>query len=196
MRKLTQIAAWMLALGACSPPAADAPPQRNAAAELEDINACGYAGCRGPFHTASELDFGLIPMGATLPNIPANAACNEARLQDHAPGRMCSLTMDGVTYLSLDGVVIGKEIDVTQERASALPFGLTTDQTIEDALAAVRGRTQAPMSIKTFPGGDTRYISNDDVLKNAHDRPFLFTLLFVNGRLARIMLQDPSAPTD
>lgn len=196
MRKLLHFAAFLVVVCACTPPTTQAPPPRDAAAELEDVNACGYVSCRGPFHTANELDFGIIPMGAALPNIPANAACNQARLQNHAPGRMCSLTMDGVTYLALDGVVVGKEIDVTQERASALPFGLNTDQTIEDALAAMRQHTDAPMSIKAFPEGGARYISNDDVLKNGHDRPFLFTLLFVHDRLARIMLRDPSAPTD
>lgn len=200
MRGALHLAALLLILCACTPPAANAPSaadaaqQRDVAAELAEINACGYLGCRGPFHVASELDIGFIAMGTTLSDIPRGATCSNTLFQS-GPARLCVFTMEGVIYTVIDGVVTGKTMNVTLETASGLPFGLSTDQTLEEALATMREHTQAPLSIKTFPGG-ARYISNDDILKNGHDRPFLFTLLFVNDRLAQILLQDPSAPSD
>ncbi|MEQ1811941.1 MAG: hypothetical protein ABL889_18580 [Terricaulis sp.] len=194
--------ALVLLLSACAP-AADAPApsltpaqQRQLADELEQIDACGYVGCRGPFHIASELDIGEFPMGMAVPDLPRNASCNHADLQNYGPARMCGFTRDGVIYVAVDGRIISKSINVDEPPRAGLPFGLEGGQTMEQALATMREHTEAPLGVNTFPGGGGHYISNDDILKNAHDRPFLFSLLFVNDRLMSILLQDPSAPTD
>lgn len=194
--------ALVMLLSACAPPA-DAPApnltpaqQRQLADELEQIDACGYVGCRGPFHIASELDIGEFPMGMAVSDLPHDASCSHVALQNYGPARMCGFTRDGVIYVAVDGGIISKDIDVADPPRAGLPFGLQGGQTMEQALAAMRGHTDAPLVLKTFPGDGGQYISNDDILKNAHDHPFLFSLLFVNDRLIRITLQDPSAPTD
>lgn len=75
-----------------------------------------------------------------------------------------------------------------------MPFGLRSGQTPEQALVSLRAHTDAPMRI--IPGGDVRYVSHGNVLKNALDHPVIFSLLFVDDSLVQILLQDPSAPSD
>lgn len=184
-----------------APSAIAAASQRDLAAELAEIDACGYVGCRGPFYDAPELDFGLFAMGADMPGgLPSgdetSKNCTRAHFQNYGPGQMCGFTTEGVIYVLLDGKVIGKHIDVDDPPSAGLPFDLRSGQTPEEALTSLRAHTDAPFSVKIFPGGDVRYVGNDKVLKNSRDHPFLFSLLFVNDRLARIMLQDPSAPAD
>lgn len=196
------VGALVLLLSACAPPADVPSPsltpaqQRQLADELEQIDTCGYVGCRGPFHIASELDIGEFPMGLSVSDLPGDASCSHVALQNYGSARMCGFTRDGVIYVAVDGRIISKSIDVADPPRAGLPFGLQGGQTMDQALAAMREHTNTPLSVKTFPAGGGQYISNDDILKNAHDHPFLFSLLFVNDRLIRILLQDPSAPTD
>ncbi len=169
-------------------------------AELAEIDACGYVGCNGPFHQAIELDFGAFAMGASLPaRLPSGEdtrrTCTQGQMQNYGTAQVCGFTLDGVIYVLLDGRIIRKDIDVSAPPTAGLPFGLRAGQTAEEAIVALRQYSDLPLSVRTFPTGG-QYVSHDNVLKNAIDHPFLFSLLFADDHLIRIMLQDPSAPSD
>ena len=204
-RGCAQIVALVASLGACAPadsdyrpPATEPAIQRDLTVELADIDACGYVGCRGPFHFSNELDVGEYMMGTVVPRTSGErlGTCTQGHFQGYGPGEMCGFTRDGVIYVLLDGKVVGKDIDVENPPVAGLPFGLRRGQTPEETLVSLRAHSDVPFDIRTFPGGDVRYVGHDNVLKNANAHPFLFSLLFANDRLMRIVLQDPSAPAD
>jgi hypothetical protein len=189
----------ILALG-CAPEAGlerttASTPSRDLQSEMAEIDACSYVGCLGPFYVADELDIGDISMGELVTALPSDVFCDRADLQNHGPAQICGFTREGVSYVLMNGRVIGKQIAVGDAPSLGLPLGLRAGQTPTETIEILREHTEALFNVATFPHG-ARYVGHHDVLKNSDDNPFLFTLLFVEDRLAVILLQDPSAPSD
>jgi hypothetical protein len=186
-----ELALPILALG-CAPEAGldrttASTPSRDLDAELAEIDACSYVGCLGPFYAADELDIGAVSMGEFVADLPSDVFCDRADLQNHGPSQICGFTREGVSYVLMNGRVVGKQIAVGGPPSQGLPLGLRAGQTPTGTIEVLREHSDVPFIVATFPDG-ARYVGHDDILKNRDDHPFLFTLLFVEDRLAVIML--------
>lgn len=194
-------------LTACTPPpemvgeGRDAEEQAKLAREIAEIDACGYAGCSGPHHSADHVEFGALPMGAPVRAIPEGATeslgdCVGRPFLEDGPVGLCSFVIDGVVHVVNGGKVVLKSIDFAAPPTSGLPFGLRGDEAPDEALATVRSATGLPMTLSELPG-EIADIRNDDVLRNALGANFVLGIAFTpDGRLAVIALQDVAAPAD
>lgn len=198
------LCATLLALASCAP-SPEEMEQREYEADVADIEACGYAGCRGPHHPAEGLEFGALQMGAPVSRMPEGVSdpfgdCIGQPLANDGPVGLCSFVIDGVVHVVNGGAVRTKTIylapNMPAPPVGGLPFGLSGDETPDETLAIVRAATNVPMTLDTLSEGGA-FVENQDVLRNTRGVPMMLYISFDDdGGMIALMLRDVSAPTD
>ena len=127
---------------------------------------CGGERCEGAFYLSYDLEFGRHLIGAWT------------RVCD----RQCEFEQAGVRYIVARGRIDAMRVDVGGTLLP-LPFGLSGDETPDQALAAMQRVTTIPFEVSARTDGG-REIVVQGSLKNALGRPQRFRLLFTpEGRL-------------
>ena len=163
----------------CAPPQGGpgARDARVSQTQASPIGANDYA-------AAAQLDFGPIPLGASIPSLPLRATlqpgCDSRTIQG------CSFDLAGITYGTdwEHNIVVIKTIHVGDQRPAWLPFNLRGDEMRDEALVHLNAQLDGAFEIGDNEAGEQFLIASSG---NARVEYFEVSMRFArDGRLSEI----------